>query len=111
MLKRNRFERIGSFFILVHAFRLSRGPLTENIHGERQRRFLCAAFRVERQRDGVILRVIGFRPCGHAEVLTQARKLRVRLIPVDLAALRAPPPRRSSGRQKRTTCRRQRCCA
>ena len=34
--------------------------------------------------------MIGLRPCGHAEGLTQARKLRVRLIPVDLTALRAP---------------------
>ena len=62
-------------------------PLAENIRGERQRRFLRAAFRVERQRNGIVLCVIGLRPRGHAEGRTQARKLRVRLIPVDLTAL------------------------
>ena len=77
-------------YVLVHAFRLFRGPLTENIRSERQRRFLRAAFRVERQRNGIVLCVIGLRPRGHAEGRTQARKLRVRLIPVDLTALRAP---------------------
>ena len=63
-------------------------PLTQNVCGERQRDLSCAAFRVERQGDGVILRVIGLRPRDRAKRRAQLRKLCIRFLPDNAAVLR-----------------------
>ncbi len=50
----------------------------------------CAAFRVERQGDGVILRVIGLRPRDRAKRRAQLRKLCIRFLPDNAAVLQIP---------------------